>query len=110
MTHERDAEKAPQKLIALETRRYSAMFRRMLVEYRVGATIRIDGRKFAGEKDVAKLLEDWCTNDRIKHTRNFVLERGGQLLFGFHDHPSETWAKLTELPFAETSRKEGLAR
>lgn len=98
-----------QKLIALETRRYSAMLRRILVTYRAGATIRIDGKKF-GENDVPDLLDDWCKNARIIRTRTFILERQGRSLFGFHDHPSETWAALTELPFAETLRKEGVAR
>jgi hypothetical protein len=106
----RNAAKGAQKLISLETRRYSAMLRRILVDYGEGATIRIDGRKFAGDKDVPKLLEEWCTNAGIKQTSNFILERGGRALFGFHGHPSETWAVLTELTFAETLQNEGIAR
>lgn len=98
------------KLIALETRRYSAMFRRILEQYGEGATIRVDGRKVTRENELAELIEKWCTNARIKQTRNFRVEKGGKALFGFHDHPSETWAALSELPFAEVLQKEGVAR
>jgi hypothetical protein len=105
-----DVRKDPQKLIALETRRYSAMFRRILMEYGERATIRIDGRTFSGESGVSELVENWCTNARIKQTRKFVLEREGRALFGFDEHPRETWAVLTELAFAEALRKEGVAR
>jgi hypothetical protein len=98
-----------ERLIALETQRYSTMFRRILETYGAGALIEIDGKKH-GERDLPQLLQDWCTNARIEKTMAFVLEREGRPLFGFHDHPSETWAAVSELDFVDGLRRDGIVR
>jgi hypothetical protein len=96
-------------LIAIETSRYSTVLRRILEAYVDGSEVRIDGSVFRG-KEIRDLLANWCTNSRIKKTRNFLLSRDGRELFGFHDHPSELWAASSELQFVEALRLDGLAR
>jgi hypothetical protein len=89
------------KLVAITTSRYSTFFRRLLAQYSQNTVITIDGRKYKGDEQ-SQLLSSWCTNDRIKTTRNFLLTRESSELFGFHDHPSELWAAESERPFLET--------
>lgn len=96
-------------LIAIETRRYSAVLRRILEAYAGRSEVRVDARVFRGDA-IRDLLSTWCTNDKIKETRNFSLSRDGQKLFGFHDDPSQLWAATSERIFVEKLRSDGLAR
>jgi hypothetical protein len=97
------------KIIEIETTRYSALFRRTLGEYGPGAEVRIDGRSY-GEGDIEGLLSGWCTNGRIRRTRDFELIREGRTLFRFHDGPDELFAAYSELAFVERLRAERIVR
>lgn len=97
------------KLIAIETKRYSVFFRRLLQEYGVGSRVEVDGKAIKTER-LPQLITEWCTNEQIKKTKNFKLSRGKIDLFGFHDTPDEMWAMETELPFVERLAKEKIVR
>ena len=94
-------------LISIETRRYSEFFRRVFAEYLDEARVRCDSRFIEGG-ELAKFAVEWCTNERITHTTDFVFYRAGVELFGFHDHPSELWAAMSELSFIERLATEKL--
>jgi hypothetical protein len=97
------------KLVAIETRRYSEFFRRLLEHYAEGSFAKIDGVEHPSP-DFATLIENWCTNAKILATRDFVLSRDRQELFGFHDHPEALWAVESELPFIEQLAAEKIIR
>jgi hypothetical protein len=97
------------KLIVITTARYSALFTQILRTYSEDSQIKIDGLVYCGH-DISKLLSEWCTNEQIKRTLNFELQQHGQPLFGFHDHPRELWAAISELPFIKQLQKERLIR
>jgi hypothetical protein len=97
------------KLIAIETKRYSEFFRRLLQEYKVGSRVKLDGKTFGAEQ-LPQLIAEWCTNEQIKKTKDFKLSRGKIDLFGFHDSPDEMWAVETELPFVEQLANEKILR
>lgn len=97
------------KIIEIETTRHSALFRRILGEYDSGVEIRIDGQSY-GDGDIEGLLSDWCTNNRIRRTRDFELVRDGRTLFKFHDGPDELFAAYSQLPFVECLRSERIIR
>ncbi|HTH50034.1 MAG TPA: hypothetical protein VMB21_21150 [Candidatus Limnocylindria bacterium] len=87
-------------LITIETTRYSEFFRRLLTEYADHVSIEIEGKQY-GAGDIPRLLKEWCTNSKICRTRDFTLRQKGVDLFGFHDHPDELWAALSERAFVE---------
>ena len=97
------------KTIWIKTTRHSALFRAILRTYSTGTTIRIDGRTY-GEDDIENLLETWCTNSRIRATRDFALARDGRVLFSFHDSPDHVWAAYSELEFIQQLRAQKIAR
>ena len=97
------------KAICIKTTRYSAFFKSLLAEYPQGVSIRIDEKEYSSS-DIPVLLEAWCTNERIKKTRDFILSRGNEDLFGFHDHPDNLWAAYSELPFVERMHQEHVIR
>ena len=94
------------KLIAIDTKRYSEFFRRLLAEYADGAAVVIDAR----EIPVSEALSVWCKNTVICQTRDFLLKRHGIELCGFHDHPSETWLVESELQFVQRLAAERVIR
>jgi hypothetical protein len=96
-------------VVGITTTKYSAVLRRILIEYTEGAQVVIDKRLYR-EEQIKELLTSWCTNRKIENTRDFQLIRDGQVLFGFHDHPSELWAAVSELPFVERLRDEHILR
>jgi hypothetical protein len=95
------------KLISISTKRYSEFFRRLLGEYSAGTSVEIDLRSYPAS-EFPNLIETWCTNAKIKGTREFRLIRGNDDLFGFHDSPDELWAACSELPFVERLASEQL--
>ena len=97
------------KFISIQTKRYSEFFRRLFDEYKTNYSVFIDGKIVESAK-FSKLIEDWCTNDLIKKTRDFKLSRDNIDLFGFHDGPDELWAIETELPFVERLAADKLIR
>src|SRR5690348_1530061 len=97
------------QLIAIETTRYSELFRRLFSEYAADVTIEIDSSRFSSG-DVPKLLADWCSNAEISRTRHFRLLRAGAELFSFHDHPQEMFAAMSERPFVERLQAEQVLR
>ena len=98
-----------QKSISIETRRYSTLIKRIFEEYNKNVVINIDGARY-DENDIPKLLNEWCTNNRIKSTLDFSLYKNGVLLFGFHDDPGDFYAAMSELEFIERLASEKIIR
>jgi hypothetical protein len=98
-----------QELISVSTTRYSVFFRRLLQEFSDGTTAIVGKRRFAST-EFPKLIENWCTNSRIRSTRDFRLLRGRTELAGFHDSPDCIWADLSMLPFVEKLASENIIR
>ena len=94
-----------QQLIAIETTRYSEFFRRLFAEYAAHITIEIGSSRFSSD-DIPRLFAEWCSNAEICRTRHFRLLRAGVELFGFHDHPRELFAAMSERPFVERLQSE----
>ncbi len=95
--------------IFLHTNRYSEVMRRLLTHYTAGTSAVVDGRAYRAE-EFPRLIAEWCTNARIKATRDFMLRSCTGNLGGFHDHPSELWLCGNERAFAEQLAAEGLVR
>ena len=98
-----------QKSISVETRRYSTLIKHIFEKYNKNVVIYINGIRY-DENDIPKLLNEWCTNDRIKSTSDFAVYRNDILLFGFHDHPSDFFAAVSELEFIEFLALEKIIR
>ena len=98
-----------QKLIAVTTTRYSVFFRRLLQEFSDGTTAVVDKRRFAAMQ-FPELIEDWCSNTRIRSTRDFRLLHGRTELAGSHDSPKCIWADLSILPLIEKLASEKIIR
>ena len=96
-------------MIAIYTKRYSTFFRRMVEEYQEGCSVQID-RKVYRENEIPDLISTWCKNKIILNTRDFTLLRDKKQLFGFHDHPEETWAEPSEMEFIKRMAKEHIIR
>jgi hypothetical protein len=96
-------------LISMDTTRYSEIVRRIVERYGREIEIEIDAMRFAGD-ELSSFLETHCTNDRLTKTRNFVVRRGTNELFGFHDHPREFWAVASEGAFLQELANERLVR
>jgi hypothetical protein len=97
------------KHIAIKTRRYSKLLTCIFETYREDVEIEIDGRQYASD-EIAELFKNWCTNRNIINTVNFSLQRNGVTLFGFHDHPSQFVAALSERSFAQQLADEKIIR
>jgi len=81
-----------------KTCRYSLLLRRILEQYREDGTIRVQGSTYAGD-GVDDLLRTWCTNRRVRATRDFAVMRDGVEILGWHDHPREMWVASSERAF-----------
>ncbi len=97
------------QLLAIETTRYSEFFLRLFTDYSADVTIEIGGDRYSSG-DIPRLLSEWCSNAEICRTQHFKLLRAGIELFGFHDHPSELFAAMSELPFVEKLQCEQILR
>lgn len=97
------------QLLAIETTRYSEFFLRLFTDYRADVTIEIGGDRYSSG-DIPRLLSEWCSNAEICRTQHFKLLRAGIELFGFHDHPSELFAAMSERPFVEKLQCEQILR
>lgn len=98
------------KLVAVKTTRYSQFFRHVFDEYAdEDIVVKIDGKKYRAS-EIPSLVQNWCTNTKIKSTRDFCLWRGKNELFSFHDHPEELFASVSELPFLNRLVSERLIR
>jgi hypothetical protein len=97
------------QLITIDTTRYSQFFRRVLAKYTQDVIAEIDGRKYH-PAEFPSLSNTWATNASISRTRDFVLKQGTKELFGFHDHPSQMWGALSELPFLQELAEERIIR
>ena len=83
--------------------------RRLLQEYSRDTTAVVDRKRFASA-DFPRLVASWCTNTRIRATRDFKLLRQRTEIAGFHDTPDEMWIAATELPFVQRLAEEKLIR
>lgn len=97
------------QLIGIETTRYSEFFRRLFAEYAASVTIEIGNGRYSSA-DVPRLLAEWCSNAEICRTQHFRLLRSGVELFGFHDHPRELFAAMSERSFVERLQAEQILR
>lgn len=101
---------APVPVIAIETRRYSAVVRRILEQYNRNVEISVDGHRYQ-DADIPELLNSWCTNRSLKKTIDFSLTRRDTPLFGFHDYPfGFFWAAESERSFVQQLAEEELLR
>jgi hypothetical protein len=98
-----------QQLIGIETTRYSEFFRCLFAEYSDGVTIEIGSSRYSSG-DIPHLLAEWCSNAEISRTQHFRLLRAGVELFGFHDHPRELFAEMSERSFVERLQGEQILR
>ena len=102
------------KLIGIQTTRYSAVMKRILGAYGTDVEILIRYQRARPDTfrdaDVPQLLENWCTNDRVKKTLQFNLKQNGVELFGFHDHPDNLWADISVLPFVQDMATDKMIR
>ena len=107
------------KIIHIQTTRYSAFFKEVFSRLEGDIIIKIDGERFTNE-DIPVLLEDWCTNRQIMATQTFALIRNGKPVIGFFDSPDNLWIdseleqmvrELKEekiIRFTVSEKKEGL--
>jgi len=95
--------------ISVKTTRYSELFKRILKEYNKNVKIYIDGRQYF-DKDISKLINEWCTNHTISNTKDFMLRKDGLEIFRFHDTPKDFWAAISEKPFLERLSQEKIIR
>jgi hypothetical protein len=94
-------------VISIATRRYSTFVHRIFDEYH-DIVVNIDGQLFY-DKDISRLKE-LCTNERLKDTIDFVVAKDDKQLFGFHDHPNEFWANVSEIDFIKQLAQEKIVR
>lgn len=98
-----------EKVIGIDTTKYSSVFRAILTEYRADISVFIDGRVY-DESENEDLLSTWCTNRKIMGTRDFRLSQGGRELFSFHDSPEGLVAAYSELAFVERLKNQNIVR
>ncbi len=97
------------EIIAVETRRYSTLVKRILENYRHDVVIKIDNTQFS-ESYIPQLLSNWCTNKSLISTNYFVLKHMGDGLFWFFDHPDNMCAAISVLPFIKQLADEKIVR
>jgi len=97
------------KPIAIETRKYSTVIGAILDKYGGSAEIRIN-KTIINESEMEEFRQAWCTNRSICQTRDFELRINGKPLYGFHDHPRELWADISEKQFLEEMRQKGFLK
>jgi hypothetical protein len=97
------------KLIAIETKKYSTLIGAILDMYGRSAEIRIN-KTIVNGSEIEELRHAWCTNHSICRTRDFELRINDKPLYGFHDHPRELWADISEQKFLEQLRQKGFLR
>lgn len=97
------------KIIHIQTTRYSAFFKEVFRRIEGDIIIKIDGERFTNE-DIPFLLEDWCTNRQIMATRTFALTRNGKAVIGFFDSPDNLWVDCELEQMMKQLRKEKIIR
>jgi hypothetical protein len=81
------------KIISIQTTRYSAFFKEVFIRLEGDIIIKIDGEKFTNE-DIPFLLDNWCTNKQIIATQTFGLIIDGKAVIGFYDSPDNLWVDI----------------
>ncbi len=88
-----------EKYIQIKTRRYSTLIKHIFEKYKhEDIDIFIDSGHYKSE-DIPEISKNLCTNHMLKHTIDFSVYKDGEMLFGFHDHPDEFRANISELEF-----------
>jgi hypothetical protein len=93
--------------ISIETSRHSEFFRRLLDRYPTDCKIEIDGTHY-GAADVEGLKAAWCTNQKIRNTREFCLHHGDRFIASFHDSVDELFVAEAERDWVHLLHKERL--
>jgi len=97
------------KIISIETNRYSTFFKEVFLRIEGDFLIKIDGQEFTN-LDVPYLLENWCTNKQIVATKTFGLIRNGKAVIGFHDSPDNLWVDMELKPMIQILKEERIIR
>lgn len=84
-----------EKIIWLETTRFSKVVKAFLEEY-PNAIIKLDKRL------VRDPINVWCTNARLKGAIDFALINENEKILSFHDGPWNMWASMTTLSLVES--------
>jgi hypothetical protein len=95
--------------IAVETTRHSEFFRRLFDRYSTSCAIEIDGAKY-GPSDVEGLRISWCTNRKIRSTREFRFHDGARFVASFHDSVDELLIAEEERDWIHALSEERLVR
>jgi hypothetical protein len=95
--------------IAVKTTRHSEFFRRLFDRYSATCTIEVDGTKY-GTADVEKLKASWCTNSKIRSTREFRIHAGSRFVASFHDSVDELFIAEEERDWIQSLSEERLVR
>ena len=62
------------------------------------------------DRDLPWLLDEWCTNRKIRSTIDFEIRHRGVPVFGFHDDINEAWAGESEREAVESLIRDKLIR
>jgi hypothetical protein len=95
--------------LAVKTTRYSELFRRLFDRYAVNCAIEVDGIKY-GPADVERLKSSWCTNSKIRRTREFRIYDGDRFVASFHDSVDELFIAQEERDWIHSLSEERLLR
>jgi hypothetical protein len=95
--------------IAISTTRHSEFFRRLLDRYASSCRLEIDCTPY-GPSDVEQLKVTWCTNKKIRGTREFSLHDGQRFVASFHDSVDELFIAEEERDWIHRLSEEHLLR
>ena len=95
--------------ISIETAHFSKFFVRLFDRYSNSGVVEIDGNRF-GPSDLNSLKESWCTNKKIRNTRDFSFYYGRRLVASFHDGVEELWVAEEERDWIHALSEERLLR
>ncbi len=98
-----------ERAISVQTTRYSEFFKRLFDRYSSSAIIEIEGVSYR-HGDTTILKENWCTNAKIRQTREFRLCDGDRFVASFHDSVSELFISVDEADWIQSLSDEKLLR
>lgn len=95
--------------IAVTTTKHSEFFRRLFVRYATECTVVVDGRRY-GAAELEQLQQSWCTNAKIRASREFRLTVGGRFVASFGDSVAELMIAVEEREWIHALSEERLLR
>jgi hypothetical protein len=97
------------RAIAIKTTRHSEFFRRLFERYATSCTVEVDGTKY-GAAELEHLKSSWCTNAKIRATREFRILDGSRFVASFHDSVNELFIAEEERDWIHSLSEERLLR